>query len=631
MVQSQTRPFAGLMMVAAASLGLVGLSLPATATATATAGAAPASIQAVATAWFHDPISAAGRRAEIPVPADPAGYTGALRPTAATFRTHRGSLAVPIGWASGHTIEAPEALALTKLGLFAFDSPTLSAAAIVEIGQLHGPLARVRRVRCEGYTDFGGPAAHQQVLSLERAQAVCALVQQQHPGLTTFSVGYGGNDPVVVGGTPAERAPNRRVVLVATVSTPGPTVPGAPHLSLAVAGDATAEVTFSAPARDGGTRVTGYRLSTDGGSSWHPVRPAPSGPGPYTITLDGLINGTSYPVTIEARNAVGVGPSSPTLEVTPRGSVHVTVASAPILTAASPGDTTATITFAAPISDGGAAITAYQASTDTGTTWTPVTITGPGPYQATLTGLTDGTTYPVTIRAVNTAGDSPASNSLDVTPAAVVTVATAPSLTVASPGDTTATITFSAPTSDGGAAITAYQASTDAGTTWTTVMISGPGPYQATLTGLTDGTTYPVTVRAVNTAGDSPASNSLNVTPTVAPTVPGAPVITGGTPDYGAPSGYAYADLTFTDPTSDGGTPLTGYQYSEDGGTTWMPLTYVAGTPDTAQVEVVESDPCAPYSYTFLLEAINGVGSGPSSNAQEVDFNVSSGPFLPNC
>jgi hypothetical protein len=200
---------------------------------------------------------------------------------------------------------------------------------------------------------------------------------------------------------------------------------------------------------------------------------------------------------------------------------------------------------------------------------------------------------------------------------------------MASPGDTTATITFTAPISDGGTAITAYQASTDGGTTWTTITPTGPGPYVTTLTGLTDGITYPVTVRAVNTAGDSPASNSLDVTPTPALTVPGAPVIIGGTDDYSAPNGYVYADLTFTDPTSDGGSPLTGYQVSDDGGMTWTPLTYVPGTPDTAQVEVVEIDPCAPYSYTFTLEAINDQGPGPASNAEEVDFNGSDGPLRP--
>jgi hypothetical protein len=56
------------------------------------------------------------------------------------------------------------------------------------------------------------------------------------------------------------------------------------------------------------------------------LRTATAGPGPYTVTLDGLSDGTSYAVTVEACNAVGVGPSSKRLEVTPLGSVHVTVA-----------------------------------------------------------------------------------------------------------------------------------------------------------------------------------------------------------------------------------------------------------------------------------------------------------------
>jgi hypothetical protein len=141
-------------------------------------------------------------------------------------------------------------------------------------------------------------------------------------------------------------------------------------------------------------------------------------------------------------------------------------------------------------------------------------------------------------------------------------------MTAAAPGHTTATITLTAPASNGGSAITRYQVSTDTGTTWSTLTTTGTGPYTATITGLTDTTTYPVTVRAVNTAGDGPASNSLNVTLTPALTVPGTPNITDGTADFSAPSGYAYADLTFTDPTSDGGSPLTGYEVSTDGGDT---------------------------------------------------------------
>jgi hypothetical protein len=79
---------------------------------------------------------------------------------------------------------------------------------------------------------------------------------------------------------------------------------------------------------------------------------------------------------------------------------------APDRTAATPGDTTAHLTFTAPALDGGDVITGYRASTDGGTQWAPVTTTGTGPYTTTLTGLVEGTTYPVAVRAVNAAGDS---------------------------------------------------------------------------------------------------------------------------------------------------------------------------------------------------------------------------------
>jgi outer membrane protein OmpA-like peptidoglycan-associated protein len=264
------RAGAGTILALAGIATSVTLALPMAASASA------------GTAWFHDPVSAKARHAEIAVPASPDSYTGPLRHTTATFRTHRGSIAVPVARAYGHTLVRGQALSLSKASLFAFNSPIPTHAAKAEIRRLGGALADVRRVTCEGYTDFGGLASHESTLSRQRAKAICALVHRHH-GITTTSVGYGGTRPVIVGGTASNRAQNRRVIIDITSSSttpPKPVAPSAPHLSTATAGDGTATITFTKPAKTGGKAVTGYQVSTDGGKAWTAVTTSGSSPSP---------------------------------------------------------------------------------------------------------------------------------------------------------------------------------------------------------------------------------------------------------------------------------------------------------------------------------------------------------------
>ncbi len=453
------------------------------------------------------------------MPSHPARTVGeAVQHTRATYRARSGSLAVPIGWARGHTMVHGQAVVIEGRA-FSYGDGQPTAATRQAIRGLTGSLTGVRRVRCEGYADFGGAPGGERPLSLERARAVCAVIARNTSGISTLSAGYGIFRPVLIGGSHGSRGENRRVVVQVTGSvTPSPpavTVPGAPHLSRVVAQQTTASVRFRRPSQDGGAAIVRYQVSLDGGTTWRTV--PGTGSGPFTVTVTGLSAGTRYIVAVRAANRVGNSPRSNLMTTTTTslpGPV-VTVPDPPHLSTAVPSETTISIGFERPASDGGAAITAYQASVDAGVTWRDVPGTGAGPFSSVLTGLTPSTAYPVTVRAVNSVGTSARSNTITTTTTTPAVAPTAPVITsiqsrsraVGSGTQAYDTINFDAPTSDGGAPITGYQWSTDDGATWNDLTYTGSGPYAGEVVEPATCRSYRYLLRAVNSAGAGPVSN----------------------------------------------------------------------------------------------------------------------------
>ena len=91
----------------------------------------------------------------------------------------------------------------------------------------------------------------------------------------------------------------------------------------------------------------------------------------------------------------------------------VTTPDAPIITNIISGNLKLLVVFTAPLNDGGSSITDYEYSTDNGSTFTSAGTTS-SPFE--ITGLTNGTTYQVVIRAVNSKGSGTSSNKIDGTP-----------------------------------------------------------------------------------------------------------------------------------------------------------------------------------------------------------------------
>jgi hypothetical protein len=182
-----------------------------------------------------------------------------------------------------------------------------------------------------------------------------------------------------------------------TVSNPVPaTVPAAPTGLTAVPSSHTLALSWTAPA-DGGSPITGYTVTyTPSGGAPTSVATGSTAP---SFTLGSLTNGTSYGVTVTATNAVGTGPDSAPVNATPDASVP----SAPQSVSAVAGDGTATVSFAAPVSDGGSAVTGFTVTASTGE------VVPAAGSPVVLTGLANGTTRTFTVTASNAKGTSPAS------------------------------------------------------------------------------------------------------------------------------------------------------------------------------------------------------------------------------
>ncbi len=384
---------------------------------------------------------------------------------------------------------------------------------------------------------------------------------------------------------------------------PAATAPGAPTAVSATAGNASAAVSFTAPASTGGSPVTGYTVTaTDSTTPGNGGQSASGTTSP--IRVPGLTNGDSYTFTVRATNAAGSSTaSSPSNAVTPR-----TVPGAPTAVGATAGNASAAVSFTAPASTGGSPVTGYTVTATDSTTPGNGGQTASGTTSPiTVPGLTNGDSYTFTVRATNAAGSSTASSpSNAVTPR---TVPGAPTAVGATAGNASAAVSFTAPASTGGSPITSYTVTATDSTTPGNGGQSASGTTSPiTVPGLTNGDSYTFTVRATNAAGSStPSSPSNAVTPR---TVPGAPTAVGAT------AGNASAAVSFTAPASTGGSPITGYTVTATGGTTPGNGGQTA-TGSTSPITVpglTNGD-----SYTFTVRATNAAGSStPSSPSNAV-------------
>jgi hypothetical protein len=103
-----------------------------------------------------------------------------------------------------------------------------------------------------------------------------------------------------------------------TVNPSHCTVPDAPTIGTATAGNTTATVAFTAPASDGGLPITEYSSTCTSGLALTSTGTATASP----ITVANLVNGTLYSCSVKALNSVGYSLASAAVTVTPSASTN---------------------------------------------------------------------------------------------------------------------------------------------------------------------------------------------------------------------------------------------------------------------------------------------------------------------
>ena len=269
------------------------------------------------------------------------------------------------------------------------------------------------------------------------------------------------------------------------------------------------------------------------------------------------------------------------------------------------------MTWTAPTNTG-PAITSYDLQYREGTSGSftdgPQNVTG---TSAAIASLMANTSHQVQVRATNAEGDGGWSG--PGTGQTGTSVPGAPTVLMATAnGNTRIDLSWTAPGSNGGSAITGYkiEISSDGGNAWTTHLANTSGTATTySHTGLAAGTTRHYRVSAINTNGAGAPSNVDGAT--TGTTVPGAP-----TGLVATASGNTRINLSWTAPANTGGSPITGYkiEVSPDGNSNWSDLEASTNSPATTYAH---TGLAAGTTRHYRVSAINTNGAGAASSVDD--------------
>ena len=411
--------------------------------------------------------------------------------------------------------------------------------------------------------------------------------------------------------------------------------PDPPENLQATPSDASVELTWEAPSDNGGSPITKYVYRRKyGGTEWETYwtdisdSAPPNGANKVSFTVPS-VNGTSYAFELRAVNKGG--PNDTELESTGiaiDNIIPVGPPTSPRNLTGTYGDAQVTLSWDAPVSNGGTSIIRYDYGKKKTTeswsdAWHIIPDSGLGEDHVSTytveTDLTNGTAYNFRVRAVSQGIND---NEIDGNPAETGSITpigppTAPTGLSATNGYLETILSWTPSASDGGSAIAEHKYRQQIQgvpweDNWVSIPTSAPNQGNAisyTVTGLSAGIVYNFELLAVNSGGannsqlDGPADSVTNVRPTGRPDPPTS---------FQAVAGDTIVTLSWVAPSNNGGSTITKYHYKKKGTGSW-PIAWI-GIPNSG-VDEANDDSYEVTgltngnTYSFRLRAINFGGN----------------------
>jgi outer membrane protein assembly factor BamB len=319
-------------------------------------------------------------------------------------------------------------------------------------------------------------------------------------GLTNTSIYYF----FVTAGTPIGAS------LPSNEASAAPLTPPPPTNLRALPGPAPSQVSLSWSASAGASSYNLYMGTAAGAESSTAVQTGITGLSTIVPDLDST---TTYYYVVRAQTPSGLSFASSEVSATPAPPPPPPppAPAAPANLSAVAGANQVNLSWSA--STGATSYDIYQ-GTSSGNEAATAVMAGLSGVTATLSGLTNGTTYFYVVKATNAGGSSPASNEASATPEPPPPSAPANLNAVAGAGQ----VNLSWTASTGATSYDIFMGTTS-GNEATTPVMKGVSGVTATISGLTNGTAYFYVVKAANPGGSSPASNETSATP-AAPSQP---------------------------------------------------------------------------------------------------------------
>ena len=405
-------------------------------------------------------------------------------------------------------------------------------------------------------------------------------------------------------------------------------VPGAPtNLAATAVSGTQINLSWSAPSNNGGYPIIGYKIEYRIGSGSYTTLVSNTQSTSTTYSHTGLTSGQLYVYRVSAINTVGIGSTSSESSATPTSSSSASAPGTPTgFTATTASPTQINLSWNAPSSNGGSAITGYkiEVKSGSGSYTTLVSNTQSTSTFFSHTGLTTGTTYYYRVSAINAIGASPSTEA-----SAKPQETTTPTLTAMAVSPTSITLSWVPPSQTYKQAITGYKIQEKIGTdTFVTIEERTSSTLTTyTITELTTGDTYTYVVSAHFSLGASPNSNEASATPTTTSAPPPSqPTTTSPSAPTGlvaTPVSPTQINLSWNAPSSSGGSSITGYKIEVRSGTgSYAILT----STQNSTTKYSHTGLTTGTNYSYKVSAINSVGVGPSSNEASATLTISSAP-----